>query len=118
MYNDARMIRSDVRETESQTVAGPVDNRINALRALAVLLLQEVESLREGLSIGPRNLNKERLNLSGEIERVEIEMIRHALILAKGNQRKAAAILGTKPPTLNAKIKRYGVEHFSALGKL
>lgn len=44
------------------------------------------------------------------VDRFEIIMIKRALRKAKGNQRKAAKLLGLNATTLNSKIKRYGVE--------
>lgn len=91
-----------------------VENRIEALKALASLLLREVESL----GYEPKNRQaKEKINLSDELEKFEVNLIRDALIRAKGHQRQAAKLLGTKVTTLNAKIKRYGIEPIKLFGK-
>ncbi len=111
------IIRSQQEEAISGE-AGPILNQIEALRSLAALLLREVDSLKAGFAVDTPIVSKAGVNLSEEIERIEINMIRQALIVARGHQRDAATILGTKATTLNAKIKRYGIEHFSALGKI
>ena len=45
-----------------------------------------------------------------EMQRIEINMIRCALIRSMGNQTKAAKLLGVKLNTLNTKIKRYKID--------
>ena len=83
-----------------------VDSRIEALKSLTKLLLMEVEAL----TMVERQDNREKLNLSEAVDQFEIELIRNALIRSGGNQRSAAKLLGTKITTLNAKIKRFGIE--------
>ena len=103
--------------------ARSVENHIEALKSLATLLLREVESLqrvpgRVAASNGIESSESRNLDLSAEIQQFEIDLIRQAMIRAKGSQRRAATILGTKASTLNSKIKRYGLEDFITLGKL
>ncbi|MFM9903571.1 MAG: helix-turn-helix domain-containing protein [Pyrinomonadaceae bacterium] len=124
MYSEQET-RSPNSGDSSSLMVGAAQNRIEALRSLATLLLREVESLKDTPIFQPLvreedvlDLSKEVLDLSKEMERFEIHLIRNAMIRAKGNQRGAAAILGTKATTLHAKIKRLGLEDFSALGKL
>lgn len=94
------------------------ERRIEALRALANLLLKEVESLGEISSHDVITQEAGKIDLSDEVQRFEIELIRRALLQAKGNQRNAALLLGTKATTLHAKIKKYGWENFSSIRKL
>lgn len=89
-----------------------MENRIEALKALASLLLREVESLKPLSLKAGSYVFSDKINLSDEVQRFEEALIRDALIRTKGQQRKAARILNTKVTTLNAKIKRYGIDPF------
>jgi DNA-binding NtrC family response regulator len=51
-----------------------------------------------------------KLNFKEQVSEFERSLIRSALIRAGGNQRRAALALGVKISTLNAKIKRHGIE--------
>lgn len=84
------------------------DERVRALKSLALLLLRELEQLEH---LNPRKeiLFAEDLSLSEEVQNYEVNLIRAALSRVKGNQRKAARMLKTKVTTLNVKIKRYGI---------
>lgn len=82
-----------------------LDNRLNALRDIALTLLTEVESLRS-----PQPPCADRnLRLHEEVQRFETDLIRTALERTSGNQVRAARLLGVKHTTLNAKIKRYKI---------
>ena len=78
---------------------------LNNLREAAITLLREVESLA---SRHPQT--NHRLGLQEEVQRYETELIREALQRTRGNQRRAAKLLGVKVTTLNCKIKRLGIE--------
>jgi transcriptional regulator with GAF, ATPase, and Fis domain len=43
------------------------------------------------------------------VRQFEVSLIRTALGRTSGSQTRAARLLGLKPTTLNAKIKRYGI---------
>ena len=78
---------------------------LESVRDAAVTLLREVESLRKAhlmTSGGGRGLQE-------EVQRYEIELIKQALHRTRGNQRRAARLLGVKVTTLNCKIKRFGI---------
>lgn len=78
---------------------------LNSVREAALTLLREVESLRKThlmTSDGSRGLQE-------EVQRYEIELIKQALHRTRGNQRRAARLLGVKVTTLNCKIKRFGI---------
>jgi DNA-binding NtrC family response regulator len=79
-------------------------NNLNNLREAALTLLREVESLTNN-----RQEPEKRLGLQEEVQRYEIELIRSALQRTRGNQRRAAKLLGVKVTTLNCKIKRFGI---------
>ena len=86
------------------------ENRVQALKSLTLLLLSELRTL-ENLNLRKENLSNDNpISLSEEVENFEIELIRLALIRAKGSQRVAAGLLKTKVTTLNVKIRRYGIE--------
>jgi hypothetical protein len=82
------------------------NNRIEALKTLLLALMGEIESLR-GTDAAD---GKGGLNLSEEVRRYEADLIRCALIRTGGRQRQAAHLLQTKVATLNAKVKRYGLD--------
>ena len=95
----------------------PVANRIEALKALAKLLLHEVEMLGEISPSSGSQTNETEINLTEKIQRYEADLICGALFAVNGKQRKAAKMLGMKNSTLNAKIKRYEIDLFSMSGK-
>lgn len=95
--------------TAAENLPHPLNNRVEALRVLVTVLLREVESLEQSVPGGAESLSKQNFSLAGEIERYEADMIRTALIKARGKQRRAAQILGVKVTTLNAKIKKYNI---------
>ena len=82
-----------------------LDSRLNGLKDVALRLLSEVESLRNG-----QNLHEStELRLGDEVKRFESRLIREALTKTGGHQARAARLLGVKNTTLNAKIKRYQI---------
>ena len=90
-----------------------LDNRIETLREIALTLLEKLNSLqsaRPGRSDGS-------VKLSDEVQRFEVDLIRSALDRTGGNQVRAARLLGVKPTTLNAKLKRYKISFISREGK-
>lgn len=82
-------------------------NNLDSLREAAMTLLREVESLA---SRQPHSNHQQQLGLQEEVQRYESELIRSALQKTRGNQRRAAKLLGVKVTTLNCKIKRLGIE--------
>jgi len=86
-----------------------LDNRIETLRETALKLLEKLESLQSARP-GP---GEGSVKLCDEVQRFEIDLIRSALDRAGGNQVRAARLLGVKPTTLNAKIKRYKISFIS-----
>ena len=80
-------------------------HNINTLREAAMTLLREVESLASQ----QEPPTTQRLGLQEEMQRYESELIRDALQRTRGNQRRAAKLLGVKVTTLNCKIKRLGL---------
>ena len=88
--------------------------KLETLRASVLLLLREIETAEKSM---PERYKHERISFSDKVQRFEVSLIRYALIQTQGRQRRAAKILGIKISTLNAKIKRYGIDALN-LGKL
>ena len=82
-----------------------VDVRLNTLRETVLALLDEVESLAISRPVDI----KRGARFSDEVRQFEVSLIRTALGRTSGSQTRAARLLGLKPTTLNAKIKRYGI---------
>ena len=89
---------------EQTSVEPTVDARLNTLRETVLQLLDEVESLAISKPVDI----KRGARFSDEVRQFEVSLIRTALGRT-GNQTRAAKLLGLKPTTLNAKIKRYGI---------
>lgn len=86
-------------------------NQLEALKSLTMLLVREINSLEETEANLEKNIESENpICLFQELERIEVKMVRCALIRSMGNQTKAAQLLGMKITTLNAKIKRYKID--------
>ena len=49
-------------------------------------------------------------NFFGQVQEFEKKLIGEALSLARGNQAKAARLLGLRPTTLNSQIQRLGID--------
>jgi len=82
-----------------------VDVRLNTLRETVLQLLDEVESLAIARPVDIKG----GACFSDEVRQFEVSLIRTALGRTSGSQTRAAKLLGLKPTTLNAKIKRYGI---------
>ena len=81
-----------------------LDNRLDALREVALTLLGAVDSLRSA-----QPSRGQSIRLQDEVQRFETDLIRTALERTGGNQARAARLLGVKHTTLNSKIKRYKI---------
>jgi len=79
--------------------------RIKALRMLATNLLQQMEALESS-----RSETRATVNAHSLVDEFEAQLIRSALLLTGGHQRRAATILGLKPNTLNNKMRRYELQ--------
>ncbi len=80
--------------------------RMAAVQDLANTLLTEIKDIGE---ITELNL-ADGINIKVELRRYETELIRLALRLTNNHQLRAARMLGVKPTTLNAKIKRLEIQ--------
>ena len=77
--------------------------RIKLLKVLTLTLLRELEG------VGLENSRSDEFDLQSEVQHFEAELIRSALIMTGGRQRRAARLLGMKVTTLHSKIRRYGL---------
>ena len=87
---------------ELAEACGSVDAHVEALKQQ---LLDEVESLAISRPVDI----KRGARFSDEVRQFEVTLIRTALGRTSGSQIRAAKLLGLKPTTLNAKIKRYNI---------
>lgn len=95
----------EVRDHDHRIIRESLSHRIGALKELTKVLLDEVEELET-----VRSLDISRgINIYDEVRLYETALIRRALRLTGGNQKKAARLLGLLPSTLNDKIKRYQI---------
>jgi DNA-binding NtrC family response regulator len=86
------------------------DAQISSLKILALALLRRIENLeRRAANNEPADLDAANVNVRLEVRRFEAELIRSALTVTGGRQRRAALLLGMKVTTLNAKIRRYEI---------
>jgi DNA-binding NtrC family response regulator len=79
-------------------------NKLEALNILANSILSEVTSMETG-----EIKSQKDVDLAEEVQKFEEDLIRTALTRTNGRQRRAAALLGVKPTTLHAKMKRFGM---------
>lgn len=86
-------------------------SQLDALKTLALLLLREVDLVKnsEGIKFY-KGQSKGPIDLFEEMRLFEITLIRSAMIRCGGNQSKAAKLLGIKPTTLNEKIRRHKID--------
>lgn len=95
---------------QNQSIQNLAENHVESLKSLVNLVMQELASLQKLSSKKNEIAKNEKFSLPDEVEEYEIELIRTALIQTGGHQRNAADMLGIKTTTLNAKMKRYGIE--------
>ena len=93
-----------VSNDQHQTLA--LDLQIGMLKEAAGIVLNQLELLRKAV---PGSTSPNITDFYDEVRRFEIELINSALYRTKGNQQRAARLLGVKATTLNSKIKRYKI---------
>ena len=91
-----------VRITRTQLTSGG-ERRCSIFHALQIL--DEVESLSISVPVDVRS----GACFTDEVRQFKVGLIRAALGRTSGSQTQAARLLGLKPTTLNAKIKRYKI---------
>lgn len=93
-------------EFDRQIIEESFSHRIGALKELTQVLLEEVEELE---TLKTADISR-GINMYDEVRSFETALIRRALRLTGGNQKRAANLLGLLPTTLNDKIKRYRIQ--------
>ena len=83
----------------------PLNAHLENLREIVYSLLTELESLKQ---LTPEK-SPEPVDLKDAVQRFEMDLINAALERTRGNQSRAARLLGVKHTTLNAKLKRYQI---------
>ncbi len=86
-------------------VEGRLTRKVETIRTIVRTLITEIEALEES----KLDESAQCIDLQEEMRSYESSLIRRALRLARGNQRKAASMLGLRHTTLNSKIKRYNL---------
>ena len=104
-FEKLRLVKGETIVVPSSSKAAR-NNKIEALKTLAQVLLNEIEALNDVSTLDGGG----EVNLSDEVHRYEADLIRCALIRTGGRQRRAARLLNMKVATLNAKIKRYHLD--------
>ena len=104
--------RNGINRFEDSEENAALIDKIKSLRENAFSLLQEIKEL-SSLSYGDISRG---IDLYEETCRFEIRLIQKALEETDGNQTRAARLLGLNLTTLNAKIKRYGIDPRGAVG--
>jgi transcriptional regulator with GAF, ATPase, and Fis domain len=97
------------RVATSENVTRPsveTSQNLTGLREAALTLMREVESLT---NVNQPKQERRKLALHEEVQNFEIDLICKALQRTRGNQRRAAKLLGVKVSTLNCKIKRFNI---------
>jgi PAS domain S-box-containing protein len=90
----------------------PLDRQIRVLRDVSAALSTAAEILEQA----KKSEVSQNLDISGgidfyeEVHRYEDALIRRALKLTGGNQKRAASLLGIKPTTLHTILKRHKIE--------
>jgi PAS domain S-box-containing protein len=102
-----RVIEKLVRSLSTE---GP-EGRLDLLREISVALSAAVELLAESRRAPTTpGLDMSRgIDFYDEVGRFETNLIRRALEQTGGNQKRAADLLGIKKTTINAMIRRYGI---------
>ena len=88
-----------------EAAATAVERDLSLIKALVDTLSIEVRSL-DVEAVDPVQLP---LDLHEKTRQFETRLIKAALLKSGGKQSEAARLLGTKPSTLNAKIKVLGI---------
>ncbi|HET9525494.1 MAG TPA: helix-turn-helix domain-containing protein [Pyrinomonadaceae bacterium] len=105
MYSESTLEHEPNGSSGENNGGANVEVRLNTLRETVLQLLEEVESLAISRPIDI----KRGARYSDEVRQFEVNLIRTALGRTSGSQIRAAKLLGLKPTTLNAKIKRYNI---------
>lgn len=100
-----RQRRTAANGNKNATAPVVINKRLDALRALANSILNEIVFLEQDRD----TMNDADFDLAAEMQRFETNIIKCALARTGGRQRQAARLLRINPSTLNSKMKRYGM---------
>lgn len=110
MNKQAVITKSNHMNKDVATLQKKVEN----LRRETLRILKEVKSFSfiytSALMVANERI-EQGIDLEEEIKNIEIRLIERALEICGGSQIQAARLLNIKHTTLNAKIKRYGINH-------
>ena len=84
----------------------PLNAHLENLREIVFTLMTEIECLDR---LAPKE--SAPVDLKDAVQKFEIDLISAALERTRGNQSRAARLLGIKHTTLNAKLKRYQIRY-------
>lgn len=84
----------------------PLNAHLENLREIVFTLMTEIECLDR---LAPKESTA--VDLKDAVQQFEIELISAAMEKTRGNQSRAARLLGVKHTTLNAKLKRYQIRY-------
>jgi DNA-binding NtrC family response regulator len=96
------------RQDHTPTTPSLTSFHLRSLKSLLQLLLKEVEFLQTFTV--ERDEDASPVSLVRRLEMMEIELIRNALRQTGGHQVRAAKLLDLRTNTLNAKMKRFGID--------
>lgn len=85
-----------------------MDSGISLIKSLATTLLAEIDALNENDNF---SIESGSFDLVEKVREFEIKLIKAALLRTRGNQRRAAFMLGVKVTTLHNKIKIYNINN-------
>jgi PAS domain S-box-containing protein len=109
-----RVIEQLVRSLHAEGPSG----RLDVLKEISVALSAAVELLAESRRVPatPEFDMSRGIDFYDEVSRFETNIIRRALEQTGGNQKRAADLLGIKKTTINAMIRRYGINPHNLQG--
>ena len=85
-----------------------MDSGISLIKSLATTLLAEIDALSDNDNF---SIESGSFDLVEKVREFEIKLIKAALLRTRGNQRRAAFMLGVKVTTLHNKIKIYNINN-------
>ena len=95
-----------------QLIKKNLGHRVERVKELAEAILSQVDELGDIELIRIRGIGKD-LSFHDAVRQFEIVLINEALKSTRGNQRRAARLLGVNYTTLNSMVKRYKIQHLS-----
>jgi len=104
-FDEAPMKRFESTPTENEPREIHLIEKIAKLRNVTASLIEEVEKIR----LAHASKVEEEISLPTEMRKFEVQLIEQALEKTKGNQTRAARLLGVNVTTLNNKIKRLAI---------